>query len=260
LGIRLRQLSRDKRWRRWDEGEKCGTNGAQVGRRTRLNLGILVVDNMTRHILALGGDTVLHAFGSSVEIMRVTPTETRKAPSFDVDDDVNWLNVAPDGQSALIWGEWARRMWSWRAGAGHQLIAVNNNRCDVFGGGFAIIRDEITMFIAQHGVLRGFGIDGRERLVANLEPNYFRMLSITNLPGNRLALYGNDDSDPYLQFYTVFVDDLLNDPDSVPKALRLAPSINDRAWRLTVGPCAPDSAVMIWRSQTTILMLKNSAM
>jgi hypothetical protein len=205
----------------------------------------LFVDNMARHILALGGDTVVHAFGVSVEILRVTPAGKEQVTSFDVDVDVDWLSVAPDGQSALIWGGWARRLWRWRAGAGHQLIATNSQRGDDFGGGFAIIRGETTMFVAQHGDLRGFGIDGRNRLTANLgTPRNFKLLSITNLPGNRLALYGNEASDPYRQIYTVYANDLLNDPDSFQKAIRPAAPVNDRAWRLMVGPCAPDSAVV----------------
>jgi hypothetical protein len=200
----------------------------------------LVVGDIPRHILALGGDTVAHAFGASIKILRVTQTETRQVTSFDVEMDVNWLDVAPDGQSALIWGGWATRLLRWRAGEGNQLIASYDVRGDDFGGGFAIIRDEVTMFIAQHGVLRGFGIDGRERFAANLAaPRTFIVRGITSLPGDRLALFGNEGSDPFNEVVTVSVDDLLNDPDSVQRALRL-----DRAWHLAVGPCAPDSAVV----------------
>src|SRR5262245_41203932 len=201
------------------------------------NLRSLAVDDMKRHILAFGGDTVIHALGASVKILRITPTETREVTSFDVDVDINWLKVSPDGRSALIWGGWARRLWRWRAGEGHQLIASCNVRGDSFGGDFAILRGEITMFISQHGVLRGFDTDRRERIAANLDtPRNFFMQSITNLPGDRLAMAGTEDSDPFIRGITVFVDDLLNDPDSVQKALRLENPISDRAWRLTIGP------------------------
>jgi hypothetical protein len=203
------------------------------------------VDNIIRHVLALGGDTVVHASGTSVKILRVTPTETRQVTSFDVEVDVNWLDVAPDGQSALIWGGWATRLWHWREGEGHRLIAVSNTRSDEFGGGFAIIRGDVTMFITQHGVLRGFATDGRERFAANVAtPRNFLVLGITPLPGDRLALFGNESREPFDQVVTVFVDDLLNDPDSVQQALRLANPIRDRAVRLAVGRCDPDSAVI----------------
>jgi hypothetical protein len=200
---------------------------------------------MKRHVLALGGDTVVHASGTSVKILRVTPTETRQVTSFDVEMGVNWLSVAPDGQSTLIWGGWATRLWRWREGEEHQLIAVSNARNDEFGGGFAIIRDEVTMFITQHGVLRGFGTDGRERFAANVgAPRNFIARSITPLPGDRLALFGHEGSDPFDQIVTVLVDDLLNDPDSVQQALRFANPIRDRAWHLAVGQCDPDSAIV----------------
>jgi hypothetical protein len=203
------------------------------------------VDNMKRHILALGGDTVAHAFGTSVEILRVTPIESRQVTSFDVEVDVNWLNMAPDGQSALIWGGWARRLWHWRAGEEHQLITASNTRRDEFGGGFAIIRGEVIRFIAQHGVLRGFATDGRERFTVNLsEPRNFLVRSMTTLPDDRLALVGDENREPYVRVVTILVDDLLNDPDSVQKALCLENPIRDRAVRLAVGSGAPDSAVV----------------
>jgi hypothetical protein len=200
---------------------------------------------MKRHILALGGDTVAHASGPSVEILRVTPTETWQVTSFDVEMDVNWLEVAPDGQSALIWGGWARRLWHWRAGEGHQLIAAYNERRDEFGGGFVIIRDEVIRFIAQHGVLLGVATDDRERFAVNLAtPRNFHVRGIAHLPGDRLALFGDENREPFSQVVTVSVDDLLNDPDSVQKALHLENPIRDRAIRLAVGPCAPDAAVV----------------
>src|SRR5262249_20804578 len=131
-------------------------------------------DYKTRHILALGGDTAAHASDVSVKILRVTPTEIRQVTSFDVEMDVNCLEVAPDGQSALIWGGWGQRLWRWRAGAGHQLIAARNVRGDEFGGAFAIIRGEVTTVITQHGVLRGLARDGRELFTANMAtPRYF---------------------------------------------------------------------------------------
>ncbi|MBO0860487.1 MAG: hypothetical protein J2P21_18810 [Chloracidobacterium sp.] len=174
------------------------------------------MDNMKGHILALGGDTVALASGASVKILRVTPTVTRQVTSFDVEMDVDWLEVAPDGQSALIWGGWATRLWRWRAGVGRQLTAAYKVRGDDFGGAFAIIRGEVIMFIAQHGVLRGVGTDGRERFAANLDkPSNFLVRSIAQLPGDRLALFGNAGSDPYNEVVTVFVDDIFNDPDSV---------------------------------------------
>ena len=201
--------------------------------------------DMPRHILALGAATVVHASGASVKVLRVTPTGTRQVTSFDVEVDVDWLDVAPDGQSVLIWGGWATRLWRWRAGVGHLLTAAYDVRGDEFGGAFAVIRGEVIMFIAQHGVLRGFTTDGRERFAANLgTPRNFLVRSIAQLPGDRLALFGNEGSDPYNEVVTVFVDDILNDPDSVQKALRLKNPIRDRAWSLAVGPCAPDSAVV----------------
>jgi hypothetical protein len=219
--------------------------GDKVRSPLRLNLRSLVVGDMPRHILALGAATVVHASGASVKILRVTPTGTRQVTSFDVEVDVDWLDVAPDGQSVLIWGGWATRLWRWRAGVGHLLTAAYDARGDEFGGAFAVIRGEVIMFIAQHGVLRGFSTDGRERFAANLgTPRNFLVRSIAQLPGDRLALFGNEGSDPYNEVVTVFVDDILNDPDSVQKALRLKNPIRDRAWSLAVGPCAPDSAVV----------------
>ncbi len=150
-------------------------------------------------------ETVVHASGASVKILRVTPTGTRQVTSFDVEVDVDWLDVAPDGQGVLIWGGWATRLWRWRAGVGHLLTAAYDARGDEFGGAFAVIRGEVIMFIAQHGVLRGFSTDGQERFAANLgTPRNFLVRSIAQLPGDRLALFGNEGSDPYNEVVTVF--------------------------------------------------------
>jgi hypothetical protein len=88
-------------------------------------------------------------------------------------------------------------------------------------------------------------MDGRRRFAANTaRPHSFMVRSMTPLPGDRLALFGNKGSDPYQQIVTVFVNDILNDPDCIQKAFDLENPIQDRAWRLTVGPCPPDSAVV----------------
>jgi hypothetical protein len=203
------------------------------------------VDDLTRYILALGGDMVVRASGTTVEVLHVTPTGVREVTRFDLDARVNWLDVAPDGLSALIWGGWTTRLWRWRNGEGHQLIASRDVRGGDFGGGFLTIGGETITLIAQRGVLRGVALDGRERFSAQLgSPRDFLVRGVVRLPGDRLALFGDEGDEPFNQIVTVSVDELLNDFNSIQEALRLTRPVRDRAIRLAVGPCTPDSAVV----------------
>src|ERR1051325_107366 len=70
------------------------------------------VDGISR-VLAFGGNTLAHADGKAVEIMRDAPGAQEPA-EFDREFNVDWLDVAPDGVSVLIWSRNARQLWRWR--------------------------------------------------------------------------------------------------------------------------------------------------
>jgi len=193
-------------------------------------------------MLALGGATAVVAANTTVRVVR----NATEIDHFDVDAPVEWLEVAPDGGSAIVYAMRGRRAWYWRVGAGLRVMATSTGTRDRFGCGFAVVNGEVITLLAQNGALSGFADSGRELFKANIRsPHSFYPRSFVQLPGGRLALAGSFFSDVMDTVVTVPINLLIKDPEAVQHAIRTRQPIWDRAVDLTVGPCEPDAAVAL---------------
>jgi hypothetical protein len=192
--------------------------------------------------IAIGGGTVLQAFGTSVTVNRRDAEVTR----FEVATPVTRLSISPDGSRALIYGEHARYVWLWEVEHGPRLLATATGSRDMFGCGFALVGGELLTLIAQGGILRGVGVDRLHRFSTNLRtPHSFDPRRFVSLPGGRLTLVGGFFSDPLDTAVTVAIEALRVNPNAVQDAIRQKLPISDRAVDLAVGPCPPDAAVVL---------------
>jgi hypothetical protein len=199
----------------------------------------LVVD---RSIYDYSGGTFVAARRGEAHIVRSGRTVER----FVAETSIDWVKVAPDGRTVLIYTDRVTRIWRWRDGVGLDRFVKASDISDKLGCGFINVGAAIVTLVSKQETLNGLGVDDRVLFTSNLSsPESFAPRSFSQLPGDRLALTGSFFSDPYNVVVTVRLDDLFRDPDAVQKAIDRNAAVYDRAIRVAAGPCDPNAAVVL---------------
>lgn len=199
---------------------------------------------MTDSRLVLRGEAVAHADGRRVEVHRLDHNGLRRVGRFEVEVDVTRLDVASDGSTVIVGDR--DRAWLWSAAAGYRPLAVRSGTRDQFAASF-VGTGEPLVLLSQSGLLRGLSADGAQRFTAELRsPRSFYCHRFVDLPGGRIAILGNEFSDPLETIITVAGDDLATNSGAVQAALAARCPVSDRARRVTVGR-APGDAAIVWR-------------
>ncbi|MBS1596997.1 MAG: hypothetical protein JST75_02145 [Bacteroidetes bacterium] len=189
----------------------------------------LVIDD---NFFSFSGGTFVHANNNILEIFQNGTFFER----FTTEEKIQWLKVAPDGRTVLVYAKGGTHITRWREGLGIDLFAVNTSKIISFGCGFIIVDGLTITTLHQNGNLRGFLNDGKEIFFSNMEsPRSFHPRSFVNLSGNQIAITGFFFSDFAYSAIIIPVEVLLSGKDRFQEEIRSkAPA--DRAVDLTIGP------------------------
>jgi hypothetical protein len=197
--------------------------------------------------LRLCGQVVARVDDSKVEIFEVDGSKVRSVDRFVADAPIAWIELAPDGRSALVRDPSARQSWWWRRGVGLERLVTAASPRDPFGCGYVTIGGASVVLIAHAGRLRGLDLHGEVLFEANLgKPRPFHPSSFVELPGGRLALVGHEPDDPFTMIATVITERLVSDPQTVHVALTTLAPVWDRAVALAVG-AGPSTTAVVFR-------------
>jgi hypothetical protein len=108
-------------------------------------------------ILRLCGQVVARVDDSKVEIFEVDGGEVRLVDRFVADAPIAWIELAPDGRSALVRDPSARQSWWWRRGVGVERLVTAASPRDPFGCGYVTVGGASVVLVAHAGRLRGLG-------------------------------------------------------------------------------------------------------
>jgi len=194
--------------------------------------------------LGLRGDTLVRVAGPVVEVCRVDSGGAHPVDRFEVDGEVAWLAIAPDGDGVLIRDTSYQRAWQWRRGRGLAPLVATDSVRDRFGCGYLVLEGRLVVLVARGESLRGLDPAGELVLEVALPPRRFMPRAFHALPGDRLALLGREPSVPFDRLVTVAVTDLARERGCVVAALSQPGPLSDTAVHLAVGPGPGDSAVV----------------
>ena len=199
-------------------------------------------------VLRLRGRTVARVDGAVVELAELDGAGARPVDRFTLDTPVGWIELAPDGESALVRDGDGGRAWWWRRGVGLAPLAAARDSRDRFGCGYVTVDGVSLVLVAQADRLRALDRSGEVRFEADLgRPRRFQPSSFVELPGGRLALHGHEPDDPFEVIVTVAVDRLARDPAAVHVALTTLAPVWDRSIELAIGP-GPGTTAVVFRN------------
>jgi hypothetical protein len=205
----------------------------------------LIVDG---NIFSFSGSTFVKARASDLTILR----SDKILDQIKIESSIEWLKVAPDGETVLIYTDRATRVWRWREGFGVERFLEASDHRDVIGCGFVVSKGTVVTLISQGGNLRGISAEGVDLFSNNLRsPHSFFPRNFVQLPGERVSLIGSFFADPYDAALTVGLNDLSQNPEAIQQAVSTKIPVWDRAINLMVGPCEPNSAVVLRDPQDT---------
>jgi hypothetical protein len=188
----------------------------------------------TKGFFSFSGGTLVHAKDEVIDIRRyeIDPEH------FNIDAKVDWLKVAPDGKTVLIYGDYGTKVWRWREGVGLDLFTSPQKKRESAGCGFIVVNEKVVTLLFSDGILNGFSEQGNQVFSSNLlSPHTFLSKNFINLPKNLVAISGAFFGDFADSVIAVDLTDLLEDPQAVQKAIKEKVYFFDRAINLTVGPC-----------------------
>jgi hypothetical protein len=188
----------------------------------------------TKGFFSFSGGTLVHAKDEVIDIRRyeIDPEH------FNIDAKVDWLKVAPDGKTVLIYGDYGTKVWRWREGVGLDLFTSPQKKRESAGCGFIVVKEKVVTLLFSDGILNGFSEQGNQVFSSNLlSPHTFLSKNFINLPKNLVAISGAFFGDFADSVIVVDLTDLLEDPQAVQKAIKEKVYFFDRAINLTVGPC-----------------------
>lgn len=191
---------------------------------------------------SLSGETFVQAKDSEL----IVHQSNRMSEKFNIGTAIEWLKVSPDGKIILIYGARGTRIWRWREDSGVEPFLESSGRRDIIGSGFITAADRVITITSREGVLQGITSTDSEVFSCNLKsPHAFFPRNFIQLANGRIALAGSFFSDYCDVVVTVKFDDLLQNVEAVQKGIHEKAPVWDRAIDITVGPCEPDSAVVL---------------
>jgi len=196
----------------------------------------------TKGFFSFSGGTLVHAKDEVIDIRR----SENDPQHFNIDAKVDWLKVAPDGKTVLIYGDYGTKVWRWREGVGLDLFTSPQKKRESAGCGFIVVKGKVITLLYTNGILNGFSEEGNQVFSSNLlSPHTFLSKNFINLPKNLVAITGVFFGDFADSVIVVELTELLEDPQTVQKAIKDKVYFFDRAINLTVGPCDSDCIVTL---------------
>jgi hypothetical protein len=196
----------------------------------------------TKGFFSFSGGTLVHAKDQGIDIK---PSEIN-AQHFNIDAKVDWLKVAPDGKTVLIYGDYGTKVWRWREGIGLDPFTSPQKKRESAGCGFIVVNGKVITLLFSNGILNGFSQEGDQVFSSNLlSPHTFLSKNFINLPKNLVAITGVFFGDFADSVIVVDLTALLQDPEAVQKAIKDKLYFFDRSINLTVGPCYSDGIVAL---------------
>jgi len=199
----------------------------------------LIVDD---NYFSFSGGTYVRANERNFEIIQPgIPLQ-----QFTIEEKIQWLKVAPNGKTVLVYGANGTSIIRWRNDLGIDPFGIDTGKRKSIGCGFIMAGEKVITMLYKDEVLKGFSDDGSEHFFSNVEsPHSFRPRSFVNLPGDRVAMAGYLFGDFADSFITVELASLLQHPNAIQQAIESKDPHRDRAIDLTVGPADPDSFVVL---------------